>query len=157
LKTNTFPGEVRACELAALKRLVESTTQADEIVVLAGDFNTDAKEALGVFAGNFKSSDPEDGCEFQTGFDAESKTFRWGSRVLQDAFAETHQWGKSVGAGKHCTSRNANRIEWIDYIFHDGMQLETLELTKCVTPPVLIPDEQNPSDHLPLTAQFRLL
>ncbi|CAJ1944451.1 unnamed protein product [Cylindrotheca closterium] len=157
LKTNKFPGEVRACELAALKRLVESTTQDDEIVVLAGDFNTDAKEALGVFAGKFKSSDSEEGCEFQTGFDVKSKTFRWGPHVLQDAFAETHQWGDGVGAETHCTSRNANRIEWIDYIFHDGVQLETLELSKCVTPPALIPDEQNPSDHLPLNAKFRLL
>ncbi|KAL3942189.1 MAG: hypothetical protein SGBAC_003568 [Bacillariaceae sp.] len=155
LKTNNFPGEVRAGELAALKRLVESTAQSDESVVLTGDFNTDAKEALGVFAGKFQSSDSI--LEFQTGFDAQSKTFSWGSQVLQDAFAQTHQWGEGVGEGKHCTSRNANRIEWIDYIFHDAIGLEALESTKCVTPPTLIPDEQHPSDHLQLTVHFRLL
>ena len=157
-KTNKFPGEVRACELAALKGLVESNAQADEAVVLTGDFNTDAKEALAVFAGKFESlSHPGTSCEFETGFDRSTKTFKWGSHVLEDAFVQSHQWGNGVGEGKHCTSRNANRIEWIDYIFHDGKQLYPMELTKCATPPALIPDEQHPSDHLPLTAKFRFL
>jgi len=158
IKTNRFPGEVRACELAALKRLVESTVQADEAVVLTGDFNTDAKEALEVFAASFRSSDSgEPPCEFETGFDTDSKKFRWDSHVLHDSFAGVHQWGKGVGEEKHCTSRNANRIEWIDYIFHDDKQLEPVKLEECNTPSALIPDEQNPSDHLPLTAKFRFI
>lgn len=156
-RTNRFPGEVRACELAALKLLVESTVQTDEAVLLTGDFNTDAKEALEVYAGRFRSPDYGKTCAFETGFDVDGRKFRWDSHVLRDSFAGVHRWGKGVGEGKHCTSRNANRIEWIDYVFHDDKHLLPVKLGECNTPSVLIPDKQNPSDHMPLTAKFRFI
>lgn len=154
-KTNKFPGEVRSGELAALRSLVESQVQADDALVLVGDFNTDAKDAKNLFSGQIEASDSAKLCEFETGFDISTEIFEWDTHRLKDAFAAIHRWGEGVGEDKYCTSRNANRVEWIDYIYYDCNQLETLRLSDCQTPSSLIPDERNPSDHVPLIAKFR--
>lgn len=154
-KTNRFPGEVRAGELAALRRLVENNVEEDDALVLAGDFNTDAKDAKQIFSGRIRDPEAGEMREFETGFESES--FVWGPHKIQDAFANVHEWGEGVGANKYCTSRNANRVEWIDYLFYDSNQLQILYLSDCLTPSNLIPDEKNPSDHVPLMAKFQFV
>ena len=169
VKTNLFPGEVRAGELATMKQvLVELSSSSssssrvvaaddDDAVLLVGDFNTNAAEAIEIFSGRIQASDSETNVrEFETGFNVKNKTFQWGSHTLKDAFTNIHQWGLAVGEEGYCTSRNANRIEWIDYIYYDCNKLDDpLHLSKCHTPGQMIPDKENPSDHLPLTATFR--
>ena len=161
-KTNKFPGEVRAGELVQLRELVEAHVEPDDALVFVGDFNTDAMVANEIFAGNILSNCVGDGgnpelCRFETGFEVESRSFVWNSHILQDAFEDIHQWGQGVGEGKYCTSRNANRIEWIDYLFYDKDRLHPLFLSDCQTPSNMIPDETHPSDHLPLFSKFRFV
>lgn len=155
-KTNMFPGEVRAGELAVLRRLVESQIKPGDALVMVGDFNTNAKDAKTVFSGQIQALKNEKVLEFKTGFNASIESFEWDSHILKDAFAAFHRWGEGVGESEYCTSRNSNRVEWIDYVFYDCNKLESLRLSDCHTPPNLIPDAQNPSDHLPLVAKFRL-
>jgi exonuclease III len=157
IKTNKFPGEVRACELAALRNLVQKHIHSEDAVILVGDFNTDTKNAKNIFSGKIKAADSDEVCDFDTGFDSKSALFVWDQHQLQDAFAALHKWGEGVGEDKHCTSRNANRVEWIDYIFFDRIFLQPVGLSDCQTPSSSIPDETNPSDHIPLVAEFRFL
>ena len=158
-KTNRFPGEVRAGELAALQRLVKEHAESDDAVILLGDFNTDAQSAKEIFSGLIPSTNPntKEVCEFDTGFDVTKETFVWGSHKLADSFSKVHKWGEGVGEKKQCTSKNANRTEWIDYIFYDKERLETLFLSNCQSPLNIIPDEIHGSDHLPLLARFQFI
>eukprot|EP00980_Cylindrotheca_fusiformis_P001633 scaffold368_cov125-Cylindrotheca_fusiformis.AAC.11 len=156
-KTNKFPGEVRASELVALRNLVESNAKEDDAVILVGDLNTDAKDAKYIFSGQLQAHDSETNLEFHTGFHVHTESFEWDTHFLKDAFADVHRWGDAVGEDKYCTSRNANRVEWIDYMFYDSYQLENFYLSDCKTPSSLIPDTQDPSDHLPLVAKFRFM
>mmetsp|Transcript_28492 Transcript_28492/g.37281 ORF Transcript_28492/g.37281 Transcript_28492/m.37281 type:complete len:207 (+) Transcript_28492:2-622(+) len=165
-KTNKFPGEVRAGEIAAIRLLVEQSIAKndgdDDAIVWVGDMNTDASIGETLFTGKIlstsssKTSNKEDFVTFETGFDSATKRFCWGNSNyhLSDAFADLHQWGDGVGEGKHCTSRNANRIEWIDYIFHDTDRLKVVDKSELRTPSKMLPDESNPSDHLPVIATF---
>jgi endonuclease/exonuclease/phosphatase family metal-dependent hydrolase len=158
-KTNRFPGEVRAGELAVMKALVESHTHPDDGVVVLGDFNTDAKEAHTLFSGQIAEAPSEISddrmLQIETGF--QDGRFLWGPHVLEDAFRDVHQWGPGVGVDKHCTSRNAVRIEWIDYILYNSRELRPKILTACKTPPSMIPNLEHPSDHLPLFATLEFV
>lgn len=161
-KTNRFPGEVRAGELAAMKALVESHTESDDAVVVLGDFNTDAKVAKTLFSGQIAQAPPSSGTsddsrmlQIETGF--QDGKLLWGPHVLEDTFRDVHQWGPGVGVDKHCTSRNAVRVEWIDYIFYNSKKLRPTILSACKTPPGGIPNLKQPSDHLPLFATFEFV
>ena len=164
--TNLYPGEVRAGELGAIGDLVASRAEDGDDVLLLGDLNSDAGgDARTVFGGRIGSSVGDGGLdgngappfrEVDTGFDAEAGAFRWGPHLLSDTFAEVHRWGEDVGEGKHCTTRNAERIEWVDYLFH-GQGLRPVCKSVNRTPMELIPDERNPSDHLPVWATFKFL
>jgi endonuclease/exonuclease/phosphatase family metal-dependent hydrolase len=158
-KTNRFPGEVRAGELATLKALVEERTDQDDAVLVVGDFNIDAKMAPLLFSGSIKSSNSDTNTEktlqLDTGFDNEK--FLWGPHALEDAFRNVHQWGDTVGEGRFCTSRNAERIEWIDYLFFDSRKVRPNYVSLSKTPPCAIPDQEHPSDHLPLFATFEFV
>ena len=158
-KTNRFPGEVRAGELEALQKLVKEQVELNDALILVGDFNTDSKSAKQIFSGKIPISDEEskEVCDFNTGFDVDKETFIWGSHQLKDSFAKVHKWGGGVGENKHCTSRNANRMEWIDYVFFDQERLETVFLSDCQTPLNPIPDQVHPSDHLPLISRFQFI
>ena len=163
IKTNLFPGEVRAGEVATLKKTIETNemVKPDDTLIFVGDFNTDVKDANQIFSGKIPSSslnNKEEILEFNTGFDNGSGTFQWGSsnrHQLRDAFANQHQWGNNVSTSAVCTSRNMNRVEWIDYIFYDSNKIQVTGTSDCSTPPNGIPDEIHPSDHLPLLAKFR--
>jgi endonuclease/exonuclease/phosphatase family metal-dependent hydrolase len=159
-KTNRFPGQVRAGEIATLKALVEERTDLDDAVLVVGDFNTDAKVAPLLFSGAIKSSrsdanTDEKTLQLDTGFD--EGNFLWGPHALEDAFRSVHHWGETVGEGQFCTSRNAERIEWIDYQFFDPRKLRPSYVSLCKTPPSAIPNHEHPSDHLPLFATFEFV
>eukprot|EP00547_Thalassionema_nitzschioides_P004798 CAMPEP_0194217500 /NCGR_PEP_ID=MMETSP0156-20130528/21414_1 /TAXON_ID=33649 /ORGANISM="Thalassionema nitzschioides, Strain L26-B" /LENGTH=370 /DNA_ID=CAMNT_0038946563 /DNA_START=275 /DNA_END=1384 /DNA_ORIENTATION=+ len=117
-KTNKYPGEVRAGELVEICQIISEKAGANDGIILMGDFNTDARLCKKIFGGKIpKIVQSDDGgpgiLEFDTGFDTETNSFSLGnSRQLVDSFSEIHQWGDGVGEGKHCTSRNAERIEW---------------------------------------------
>eukprot|EP00933_Yihiella_yeosuensis_P024685 TRINITY_DN19132_c1_g2_i1.p1 TRINITY_DN19132_c1_g2~~TRINITY_DN19132_c1_g2_i1.p1 ORF type:complete len:125 (-),score=10.77 TRINITY_DN19132_c1_g2_i1:336-671(-) len=55
----------------------------------------------------------------------------------------------------YCTSKTGARNVWIDYIFYSSktMDVESAAIEKC--PPGPIPDENHPSDHLPVRAAIR--
>lgn len=205
-KTNRYPGEVRAGELATMRSLLESRLSCinknkdekdhgsksggdDVNVLLLGDFNTDAKDAHYIFGGkiqrrtenegtptpviNTKDDKRKDECttdtkqirEVNTGFDTSENHFflQLSGTTLKEAFADVHQWGRGVGSsdcsksdsngGGCCTSRNAARIEWIDYVFHSN-GMKPVQRSDCTTPSNPIPDEEHPSDHLPLAVEF---
>mmetsp|Transcript_25085 Transcript_25085/g.75304 ORF Transcript_25085/g.75304 Transcript_25085/m.75304 type:complete len:455 (-) Transcript_25085:6-1370(-) len=141
-----FPGEVRSGELARLKALVEEAVEPGDAVVLCGDFNTPPDEA-GVWTGDLGP-----GCGFDTGFDVEARAFRWGGRVLKDAFEDAHEWAGASEAV--CTSKNGDRTLWIDYLFHDAT-LVPGERSDVSAPAAAIPDVTHPSDHLPLACSFK--
>jgi endonuclease/exonuclease/phosphatase family metal-dependent hydrolase len=157
-KTNRFPGQVRAGEISSLKALAESRIQLDDALLLLGDFNTNARVAKNIFSGDISASDSNKIVRLDTGFDIDSGQFLWGgSHALSDSFSDVHKWGEGVGVQGNCTSRNAVRIEWIDYIFHDHDRLRPVSLSDCTTPPSLIPNEKHPSDHLPLFAKYEFI
>jgi endonuclease/exonuclease/phosphatase family metal-dependent hydrolase len=143
-----------------MKALVESHTHSDDAVVVLGDFNTDAKVAKTLFSGQIAESPTGNSLDdrmlqIETGF--QEGTFLWGPHVLEDAFRDVHQWGTGVGVDKHCTSRNAVRIEWIDYILYSSKKLRPQILSACKTPPSATPNLEHPSDHLPLFATFEFV
>ena len=160
-KSNVYPGEVRAGELEMVHRLVREKVPENDALICVGDFNCNAKDAKRIFSGHITASAGGNGeLIFDTGFDPSSETFVWGSHTLRDAFAGIHQWGDKVGIDQYCSSRNANRIEWIDYALYDQDRLLLLSSAeagdddKYRTPSESIPNETHPSDHLPLLAKF---
>ena len=139
----------------------EVTSTMKPVCVLLGDFNT-APDELDVFSGKIKpcashnnpSSAPR---IISTGFCKDDVSFKWadvhGNEVkLVDAFAKVHE-NKKV---KHCTSRNADRSSWIDYIYHteDTLRVAKDGLSDTRVPETNIPNETYGSDHLGLTVGF---
>ena len=74
---------------------------------------------------------------------------------LRDAFEGIHRWGDAPAPG-HCTSRNADRTEWIDYVFHTPATLTPTARSDTAAPDAAMPSETHPSDHLPLAVAFEL-
>ena len=83
--------------------------------------------------------------------------------MLRDAFADEHKGGKAVATrrrsvtavdGLRCTSVNADRINWIDYVWYSGLQ--PMSLSSTAVPATQLPSPEHPSDHLPLAVTFRL-
>ena len=112
--TNSFPGEVRAGELARIRRMVAEHVRGEDGVdattIVAGDFNTSAID-VHVFQGNLASSDGK-AISVDTGFsggrlDWTDCTGR--KLTLYEAFADSHKWGSGVGPGKNFSSWNADR------------------------------------------------
>mmetsp|Transcript_1996 Transcript_1996/g.7704 ORF Transcript_1996/g.7704 Transcript_1996/m.7704 type:complete len:452 (+) Transcript_1996:303-1658(+) len=165
-KTNEYPGEVRAGELRAVREVLRARVPPGEAVIFAGDFNTDARE-LSVFEGRLKSKATGDMLEVPTGFVASdggcSRALEWhageASLRMREALEPIHQWGAGVGpagaAGGHCTSTNAERTDWIDYLWYSEGLLEPVALGDLRTPSSPIPDRQHGSDHLPIAARFQ--
>lgn len=73
---------------------------------------------------------------------------------LDDVYADIHKGGINVGLDLYCTSRNTERIEWIDYMFATCHNLYPMKRSKPKTPIEDLPNEEHPSDHLPLMVQF---
>lgn len=185
-KTNLFPGEVRAGELQVIRQSILDLVPEGEAVLLMGDFNTDAKEVQEILAGKLTSRATGHTLQLQTGLedageveepepcrdsDSPSPSRRrsvlsWhaakgaASLQLQEAFESVHKWGAAVGprgAGGFCTSLNAVRVEWIDYIWYSGQLLRPVALSDATSPAQPIPDRTHGSDHLPLAARFTFL
>jgi len=164
-KTNEYPGEVRAGELRAVREELRARVPPGEAVIFAGDFNTDARE-LSVFEGRLKSKATGEMLEVPTGFVASdggsSRALEWhageASLRMREALEPIHQWGAGVGpagaAGGHCTSTNAERTDWIDYLWYSEGLLKPVALGDLRTPSSPIPDRQHGSDHLPIAARF---
>ena len=77
--------------------------------------------------------------------------------TLLDAYEgdneRTHdEQGRLVGS-----SRNAERIEFIDYMFYEKGAFTVRRKSDMTLEKGCIPDENNPSDHLPLIVEFDLL
>ena len=80
----------------------------------------------------------------------------WGGIRLLDAFEKVHQGGEVVGLEGRCTSRNAMRCEWIDMMFYSPATLDLRATSENGTPPTPMPSRDEPSDHTPIAARFRL-
>lgn len=145
-----------------------------EAVVLAGDFNTNVGELRTLSAPihaadaspgeeplqvDFGLRDGDNGCADAA---PPSRRLHWKAAggedmVLGEAFEPVHRWGAGVGpreAGGHCTSRNASRMDWIDYIWYSERLLRPTALSDMRSPARQIPDHDHASDHLPLVAAF---
>lgn len=153
-------------------------TSPDEAVVVMGDFNTDACE-LEVLTGRLRRVATGALLEVDTGLQLEEafpavaegacgsfgRTLRWnageGSSLrLVEAFEPVHGWGARVGPrseGGHCTSINADRVEWIDYIWYSEGSLRPLGLSETLSPAEPIPDRSHGSDHMPVAALLEFL
>lgn len=179
--TNAYPGEVRAGELATIQNVVRtraaSVDGAPPTVVFLGDLNTEPTERS-VFAGvvplssNRADVDAPSTRTLDTGLaandddddaDAPPLAFRWTDArgapcVLRNAFADEQRKGTG------CTSRNADRCSWIDYVWYtakddddddDGSSSLSIEWLSDTTPPAnRIPNETHGSDHLPVAVGF---
>eukprot|EP00927_Polykrikos_kofoidii_P080138 TRINITY_DN7700_c0_g4_i2.p1 TRINITY_DN7700_c0_g4~~TRINITY_DN7700_c0_g4_i2.p1 ORF type:complete len:555 (-),score=80.21 TRINITY_DN7700_c0_g4_i2:130-1659(-) len=175
VKTNEFPGEVRAGELRAIRTEVERRVPPAEAVVLAGDFNTNACNISEILGGNLSGVTTGLPMKVDTGLAEEegqkaggvgSKALRWhGSQgqeiCLREAFEHVHQWGGTVGSnateGNHCTSRNAERAEWIDYIWYDAAILRPTAVSDTLAPASSMPNQHHGSDHMPVATEFEFI
>ena len=165
-RTNRYPGEVRAGELVALRELVTSNVrgggggdQSGAALLLMGDFNTPPGDAA-VFEGRppAAAAGLPPPPRLATGFSGGA--FGWADAdgaplELRDAFEGIHRWGADPAPG-HCTSRNADRTEWIDYVFHTPATLTPTARSDTAAPDAAMPSETHPSDHLPLAVAFEL-
>ena len=116
-KTNAYPGEVRAGELAMIRTLFEHRVATGAAALLLGDFNTSAG-SIDVFRGKLTATEgllSRSPLTIDTGFvidDAErneviSCALHWvdakGAAVMmREAFEEEHRWGAGVKAGTLC-------------------------------------------------------
>lgn len=167
-KTNAFPGEVRASELAAAKRILSQMISANEAVLLLGDFNTDANDFVRVNSGQLTSVVNSDTLSIDTGLVEELSggerqlLLRWplagGCDLhLREVFETYHRWGLGVGpraSGGHCTSLNAQRVEWIDFVWHSQELLRPLAVSDTTSLAEPIPDRTQGSDHIPVAVRF---
>ena len=166
-RTNRYPGEVRAGEFVALRELVASEVrggggggdQSGAAMLLMGDFNTPPGDAA-VFEGRppAAAAGLPPPPRLATGFSGGA--FGWADAdgaplELRDAFEGIHRWGDAPAPG-HCTSRNADRTEWIDYVFHTPATLTPTARSDTAAPDAAMPSETHPSDHLPLAVAFEL-
>ena len=177
-KSNGYPGEVRAGELAELRTHVARLVKPGEAVLFMGDFNTQPTDTA-VFTGRVpaassesKGQGPGQGqgpgpalLRFDTGFKklgVGKAQLDWrnrqaggagvGGALLTDALEATHGWGEASTVLP--TSVSTARSEHIDYLFYDA---RTLELEEAVLPATEspAPNEVEPSDHLPVGARFQ--
>ena len=108
-KTNVFPGEVRAGELARIRSIFSEHGDAEQATLLMGDFNTSASDLM-VFEGSIKGIAGSDPAELiiDTGFD--TNAFHWvdskGSPlILHEAFEADHRWGEGAARTEFKTAR----------------------------------------------------
>jgi endonuclease/exonuclease/phosphatase family metal-dependent hydrolase len=143
-------GAVRAFELAKIRTLAASLAQPGEAVLFCGDFNIDSRDNKDahIWAGE------------NTGFQEDTVGVRrllWqrsdGSRLaLRDAYGD-------IAASTSCSStRTGSRLETIDYIFYDEALLAPVEgsRTPLKCPEVAMPNEIEPSDHIPISVTFQM-
>jgi len=172
-RTNEYPGEVRAGELGSLREEIRRCAGSGDALLVAGDFNTEARD-MGVFTGRLRSTltgSPLEVCTGLEELDASSpsgpgRALRWRadepgepSLRLREAFEPVHRWGKGVGPhaeGGHCTSMNAERLEWIDYVWYHEASLRPVALSDCAAPARPLPDREHGSDHLPVAVHFEM-
>ena len=161
-----YPGEVRAGELEFIKKVFEEQVEVgeDDVVVFGGDFNANIRgttfEERDVLRGVCRVGGGGEGGEvkkFDTGYvkgENGEGSFVWKGVELKDCFeginSMTHnERGEAIGS-----SVNAVRCETIDYIFANR---EVLARNEFVVEGVQgIPDETNPSDHLPVIATIKI-
>lgn len=77
------------------------------------------------------------------------------AKGMRGAF-DAIKWGSPDACTPVCTTKTLARCMWVDYIFYSGRTLELHgqpHIDPCPKGPM--PDEQHPSDHLPLRASFR--
>lgn len=159
-RTNVFPGEVRARELASIREYVqaERQRQACDAVIFTGDFNISLSahkpdDELHVFLGKLQSGDEK--CEVPSGFNEEFRVLDWPRESpMRDAFEDIHKWGEGVGHGGTCSSFSSKRCNWIDFMFYTAETLQLKKTSENRTPPNPIPAQGYPSDHLPICALF---
>jgi hypothetical protein len=141
---------VRAFELAKIRTLAASRAQPGEAVLFCGDFNIDSRDNRDahIWAGK------------NTGFQEDLVGVRrllWqrsdGSKLaLRDAYGD-------IAASTRCSStRTGNRLETIDYIFYDEALLAPVKgsRTPLKCPEVAMPNEIEPSDHIPISVTFQM-
>ena len=167
-KTTRFPGEVRAGEIAKLRELFGARvvrTGAEPVALLLGDFNTSTGDVRCLSGRATNVQDPAKELDIATGFEYDNGhgLLHWSDAsshqlILQEAFSEDHKWGDGIGpraTPPRGTSKNADRIDWIDYCWHTS-RLIAQERSKTIMPDMLMPNETYPSDHLALAVRFEL-
>ena len=105
--------------------------------------------------GGKKKEEEEEEEEEQVGEEEEEKNVGQNELTPPDypwSQQQRHQPG-TIPAGDRCTSRNADRCSWIDYMWVSS-GLSTAWLSANHTPQMPMPSQQEPSDHLPLMAGF---
>jgi len=164
-KMNEYPGEVRAGEIKTIREAIDRIVSPGEAVLWTGDFNIDASNH-DVLAGHLQSELSGQALSIDTGLkhDADTKVLDWTANAqplqLREAFDTKHRWGACVGSsskGGTCTAINADRVEWIDYMWYSKSHLRVLALTDALTPANPIPDRSHGSDHLPIAAALEFI
>ena len=180
-KLTKYPGEVRAQEIETLKHFIQrhargggSSSSAQDVLLL-GDFNTDVGMS-DIFQGRVKNAaDPkkpplmistgykiiEEGESTYSGPASRRACLAWlaGDKGadLYDAFESVHRRRphEISKSSEHCTSQNAKRREWIDYIWHSCNSLIPVGVcTNTKRPNEPLPTVTEPSDHVPLGCLF---
>lgn len=178
-----FPGEVRAGELASVKKYIASgelgPIEATDDIVFAGDFNTNARgsqpySTITLPGGALKTKpDAERNSEkifmgeaapthVDTGYDIVGgvRMFRWnapearGGGEIELADTYADDWNeRRFGQVPVCTSHNAQRIETIDFIFA-SRNLQVWSKSVPTCPDKPIPNDDEPSDHMPIVVDL---
>lgn len=159
-----YPGEVRAAEIAFARSIARRHVKTGEGLLLIGDFNLEPSDES-IWSGKPRAADGVELC-IETGFDAKRKALVWSHHdsrdsskaadklILREAFEAVHRWHLHKQDQKHCTSLNSDRRQWIDYIWHTPSTLERVGALPPVVPNGPIPNEDHPSDHLPIASRF---
>jgi len=146
---NKYPGEVRAGELKFIREIVEKKLSEHtdiQAVIFSGDFNIDITSDLSMLEGQIPGYQ-----KIPTGF--QSRALHWGKFTLLETHANVHKWGENF-TGNVCTSYNVSRCSWIDMMWYSNHSLVVEQYSQNFTPKSQIPDKDNPSDHLPISAIF---
>jgi len=138
-------GALRKQELKTISQILEDSAEAACPVILCGDFNINLRNGAEehIFQGTGHQRDPA----------TKAARFHWRRKsgedlVLRDVFDDVNTDSASS------STRTGTRLETIDYIFYDEdfLQLKNCSTLQC--PEEAMPNGSEPSDHIPVFADF---
>jgi len=141
-------GRLRQQELVTVSELMKTWAGPGAGVILCGDFNVNSR--------GFMEEHIWEGTGYKRDPDTKANRFHWQRcddtpLTLRDAFDSVY------GDEAYSSTRTGTRLETIDYMFFDEEAFLLVDCSKLQCPERPMPNESEPSDHIPVCASLERL